>query len=159
MCSHKLATKIRHLIRAFIFLLSAAEDLGITRVVLLVGFFVWSLPYQLPPSCYPIFLNYHYLSINPSSSILSINQSVPFPKYQYIIAADPVLVLFALKFLPIHSLFFCSDCQISLPRNPNEDSWSFKKHMQGKYFYYYKVVLSLKPKTEAPLTKREIGEC
>ena len=46
------------------------------------------MPYQLPPPCYP-----HFLSIlNLSISIFicrSINQPLPFPKCQYIIAADP----------------------------------------------------------------------
>ena len=70
-----------------------AKDLGITRVVVVVvlGFFVWSMPYQLPPLCYPQFFKY-FKSIYPSSSIFicqSINQPLPFPKYQYIIAADP----------------------------------------------------------------------
>ena len=50
--------------------------------------FVWSMPYQLPPPCYP-----HFLSIlNLSISIFicrSINQPLPFPKCQYRIAADP----------------------------------------------------------------------
>ena len=77
-----------------------AKDLVITRVVVVVlvvlGFFVWSMPYQLTPPCYPQFLNILNLSIYPSiylsSSIFfcqSINQPLPFPKYQYIIAADP----------------------------------------------------------------------
>ena len=50
------------------------------------------MPYQLPLPCYPQFFKYlNYLSINPSSSIFfcqSINQPLPFPKYQFIIAAD-----------------------------------------------------------------------
>ena len=55
-----------------------AKDLVITRVVVL-GFFVWSMPYQLPPPCYPQFFKYFksiYLSINPSSSIFSVNLSI-----------------------------------------------------------------------------------
>ena len=71
--------------------------------------------YQLPPLCYAQFfkyLNYHsnlslsiyqsiylsftlhsiYQSIN-LAVFLSINRLLPFPKYQYIIAADPVSVL------------------------------------------------------------------
>ena len=63
-----------------------AKDLGITRVV--VGFFIWSMPYQLPPPCYPQFFKYFksiYLSIYLAVFFLSI---YPFPKYQYIIAAD-----------------------------------------------------------------------
>ena len=40
-----------------------AKDLRITRVVVLVGFFVWSVPYQLPPLCYPQFLYFYYLNI------------------------------------------------------------------------------------------------
>ena len=53
------------------------------------------MPYQLPPPCHPQFFKYFksiYLSINPSSSIFfcqSINRPLPFPKYQYLIAADP----------------------------------------------------------------------
>ena len=83
-----------------------AKDLGITRVVAVVivlGFFIWSMPYQLPPPCYPPFFKYFksihpsihphiYLFINPSSSIFfcqSFNWPLLFPKYQYIIAADP----------------------------------------------------------------------
>ena len=42
-----------------------AKDLGITRVVVLV-FFVWSMPYQLPPPCYPQFFKYLNLSNYPS---------------------------------------------------------------------------------------------
>ena len=62
-------------------------------VVLVVGFFVWSMPYQLPPPCYPQFFKYFKLSLStyPSSSIFicqSINRPLPFPKYQSIIAAD-----------------------------------------------------------------------
>ena len=75
-----------------------AKDLGITQVA--VGFFIWSMPYQLQPLCLPQFILYFYLSIylsihlsnNQSSSIFfcqSINWPLPFPKYQYIIAADP----------------------------------------------------------------------
>ena len=84
-----------------------AKDLGITGVVVvLVRFFVWFMPYQLPPPCYPKFFKFFklslylsisiylsiYISINPFSSIFicqSINSPSPFPKYQYIIAADP----------------------------------------------------------------------
>ena len=40
-----------------------AKDLRITRVVVLVGFFVWSVPYQLPPLCYPQFIYFYYLNI------------------------------------------------------------------------------------------------
>ena len=78
-------------------LLSAAE--GITWVVVVLGFFVWSMPYQLPPPCYrQFFLNILnlsiywsiYLSIHLALFLLSIyHQHLPFPKYQYIITADP----------------------------------------------------------------------
>ena len=37
------------------------KDLGITRIVLVVFFL--SLPYQLPPPCYPQFLYFYYLNI------------------------------------------------------------------------------------------------
>ena len=43
-----------------------AKDLGITWVVVLVGFFIWSMPYQLPPPCYPqnfIFLPLYFIII------------------------------------------------------------------------------------------------
>ena len=62
-----------------------AKDLGITRVVVLVGFFVWSMPDQLPPLCYPhffnfykffIFYNYHWILSITHLSIFAIHVSV-----------------------------------------------------------------------------------
>ena len=78
----------------FYYLRPKAKDLGITRVVVL-GFFVWSMPYKLSP---PQFFKY-FKSFYPSSSICicqSINQPLPFPKCQYIIAADLVSVVLLL---------------------------------------------------------------
>ena len=38
-------------------------SIGLVVVVLVVGFFVWSMPSQLPPPCYPQFFN--FLKISP----------------------------------------------------------------------------------------------
>ena len=84
-----------------------AKDLGIIWVVILLlipGFFVWSMLYQLPPTCYPFIfptlfhtyiLTYPYI---PSYLCLLTNiyqhmstyhhLPLPIPKYRYIIAAD-----------------------------------------------------------------------
>ena len=81
----------------FAILLSAAEDLGITLVV--AGFFVWSIHYQLPLLRYPYNpLSLCHITLPPSpsylpiSSISSLYLSQPIliflPKYLNIIAAD-----------------------------------------------------------------------
>ena len=59
------------------------------------------MPYQLPPLCYPQSI---HISIHPSIRIFicqSINEPLPFPKYQYIMAQtwEPVSVLLLLDFL------------------------------------------------------------
>ena len=46
---------------AYFCLRPKTKDLGITRIVLVVFFL--SLPYQLPPPCYPQFLYFYYLNI------------------------------------------------------------------------------------------------
>ena len=80
-----------------------AKDLGITWVVVLVlvGFFVRSMPYQLTPPCYPQFFNLSfYLSITLSTYLftyppitvsvyLSIAISICQSINQYSIDADP----------------------------------------------------------------------
>ena len=78
-----------------------AKILGITWVVLVaVGFFFPPIHPPTHPSTHPPI----HPSIHPSSSIFicqSINQPLPFPKYQYIVAADPgagVGLLFLLSF-------------------------------------------------------------
>ena len=74
-----------------------------------------------------------YLSINPSSSIFicqSINRPLPFPKNQYIIAADPgpgiglVFKLKGLKGQPEHYLWLVSS-QAGLNSSKQEDTLLF----------------------------------
>ena len=74
-----------------------AEDLGITWVVVVVlGFFVWSLHYQLQPPCFPFIFTYispSPLSLTPFSTYVNLPSStylpLPIHKNQYIIATEP----------------------------------------------------------------------
>ena len=53
-----------------------AKDLGIIWVVLVLGFFVWSMLYQLSPPCYPQSLKISYNIIPTVSIYQSINHSI-----------------------------------------------------------------------------------